>query len=211
MAKTASSIGPVVSAAHLADGAIPALSEVEFALTVLSNAFQRWMVRCMSASGVPGLAGSGSSSDESTPSTCTRRNAPSRRISSRIAFASTRTTAGSLADHRSEVPSPVSTSPTNSVLPTNNFTCCASAPFRRTTGVRTRTVMSSFSGMAGVGGTADEGDASVPAPALPAAGRVPAKLGTSTRLEAQNDAESGPRQQAAEEPSREPGRDGQQG
>ena len=56
MAKSASSIGPVVSAAHLADGQVPALSEVEFALTVLSNAFQRWMVRCMSASGVPGLA-----------------------------------------------------------------------------------------------------------------------------------------------------------
>ena len=56
MAKAASSIGPVVSAAHLADGAMPALSEVEFALTVLSNAFHRWIVRCMSASGVPGLA-----------------------------------------------------------------------------------------------------------------------------------------------------------
>lgn len=49
-------IGPVVSAAHLADGAMPALSEVEFALTVLSNAFQRWSVRCMAAAGVPGLS-----------------------------------------------------------------------------------------------------------------------------------------------------------
>ena len=56
MAKSTSSIGPVVSASHLADGQIPALSEVEFALTVLSNAFQRWTVRCMSASGAPGLA-----------------------------------------------------------------------------------------------------------------------------------------------------------
>ena len=56
MATTASSIGPVVSAAHLADGAMPALSEVEFALTVLSNAFQRWIVRCMNASGVPVVA-----------------------------------------------------------------------------------------------------------------------------------------------------------
>ena len=56
LTKISSSLGPVVSAAHLADGAIPALSEVEFALTVLSNAFQRWMVRGMSASGVPGLA-----------------------------------------------------------------------------------------------------------------------------------------------------------
>jgi predicted MarR family transcription regulator len=56
MAKSTTSVGPVVSASHLADGQIPALSEVEFALTVLSNAFQRWTVRCMSASGAPGLA-----------------------------------------------------------------------------------------------------------------------------------------------------------
>ncbi len=56
MAKSSSPIGPVVAAAHLADGQVPALSEIEFALTVLHNAFQRWIVRCMSASGVPGLA-----------------------------------------------------------------------------------------------------------------------------------------------------------
>ena len=49
------SIGPVVSASHLADGALPPLSEVEFALTIISNAFQRWTVRCMSAGGIPGL------------------------------------------------------------------------------------------------------------------------------------------------------------
>lgn len=49
-------IGPVVLASHLADGAMPALSEMEFALTVLTNAFQRWMVRCMAAAGVTGLA-----------------------------------------------------------------------------------------------------------------------------------------------------------
>ncbi len=48
-------VGPVVSAAHLADGAVPALSELEFALTVAGNAFQRWMVHCMTAAGVPGL------------------------------------------------------------------------------------------------------------------------------------------------------------
>lgn len=48
-------VGPVVSAAHLADGALPPLSEVEFALTIVSNAFQRWMVRGMAAAGVPGL------------------------------------------------------------------------------------------------------------------------------------------------------------
>jgi predicted MarR family transcription regulator len=48
-------IRPIVSAAHLAEGAMPALSELEFALTVLGNGFQRWMVRCMAAAGVPGL------------------------------------------------------------------------------------------------------------------------------------------------------------
>jgi predicted MarR family transcription regulator len=50
------SFGPVVAAAHLADGAMPPLSEMEFALTVLGNAFQRWIVRCMAAVGIPGLA-----------------------------------------------------------------------------------------------------------------------------------------------------------
>lgn len=49
-------IGPIVSAAHLADGAVPELSELEFALTVLGNAFQRWTVRCMAAAGIAGLA-----------------------------------------------------------------------------------------------------------------------------------------------------------
>ncbi|MET0597613.1 MAG: winged helix DNA-binding protein [Mesorhizobium sp.] len=49
-------VGPVVSAAHLADGAMPALSEIEFSLTVLGNGFQRWIVRCMAAAGHPGLA-----------------------------------------------------------------------------------------------------------------------------------------------------------
>ena len=56
MDKPASAIGPVVSAAHLADGEMPALSELEFALTILSNAFQRWSVRGMGAAGVAGLA-----------------------------------------------------------------------------------------------------------------------------------------------------------
>lgn len=47
--------GPVVSAAHLAAGAMPALSELEFALNVSVNAWHRWMVRCSAASGGPGL------------------------------------------------------------------------------------------------------------------------------------------------------------
>lgn len=48
--------GPVVSASHLADGAVPALSEMEFALTLLGNAFHRWLVRCSDAAGISGLA-----------------------------------------------------------------------------------------------------------------------------------------------------------
>ena len=46
---------PVVSAAHLAAGAMPALSELEFALTIANNGFGRWMVRCAAAAGLPGL------------------------------------------------------------------------------------------------------------------------------------------------------------
>ena len=49
-------IGPVVSSAHLATGALPALSEVEFGLIMASNAFNRWIVRCMGAAGWPDLS-----------------------------------------------------------------------------------------------------------------------------------------------------------
>lgn len=45
----------VVSASHLAQGNFPSLSEMEFALTMTNNGFQRWIVRCMAAAGVPGL------------------------------------------------------------------------------------------------------------------------------------------------------------
>ena len=48
--------GPVVSSAHLAAGAMPALSEFEFGAIMLSHAFERWMVHCMSAAGVPDLS-----------------------------------------------------------------------------------------------------------------------------------------------------------
>ena len=48
-------IGPVVAAAHLAAGTMPALSEVEFAMTLMHHSFQRWMVHCMAAAGQPGL------------------------------------------------------------------------------------------------------------------------------------------------------------
>lgn len=44
-------IGPIVSAAHLADGAMPALSELEFALVILGNAYNRWIARGTAAAG----------------------------------------------------------------------------------------------------------------------------------------------------------------
>lgn len=47
---------PIVSSAHLAAGASPALSEVEFGLILASHAFQRWMVRGMAAAGVADLS-----------------------------------------------------------------------------------------------------------------------------------------------------------
>jgi len=46
-------VGPIVSSAHLAKSSLPALSEVEFALTMANNAFQRWITRCMTAAGGP--------------------------------------------------------------------------------------------------------------------------------------------------------------
>ncbi len=55
-AGTGNAIGPIVSAAHLADGEVPALSELEFGMIMAFHAFQRWMVRCMAAAGQPGLA-----------------------------------------------------------------------------------------------------------------------------------------------------------
>jgi predicted MarR family transcription regulator len=48
-------LGPIVSSAHLAQGQLPSLSELEFGLILAHNAFARWMVRCMTAAGAPGL------------------------------------------------------------------------------------------------------------------------------------------------------------
>lgn len=42
---------PVVSSAHLAAGASPALSELEFSLTLVATAYHRWMARCAAAAG----------------------------------------------------------------------------------------------------------------------------------------------------------------
>ena len=49
-------VGPVVSSAHLANSSLPALSELEFALTMANHAFQRWIVRCTTAAGGPALS-----------------------------------------------------------------------------------------------------------------------------------------------------------
>lgn len=51
-----SDLGPIVSSRHLADGASPALSEFEFALSMTAHAFHRWMVRCAAAAGAPDLS-----------------------------------------------------------------------------------------------------------------------------------------------------------
>ncbi|MBE9552160.1 MAG: winged helix DNA-binding protein [Proteobacteria bacterium] len=45
--------GKIVSSAHLADGGAPALSEFEYGLFISGNAFDRWIVRCMSGAGYP--------------------------------------------------------------------------------------------------------------------------------------------------------------
>lgn len=42
----------IVSSAHLADGAAPALSELEFSLTLAATSYQRWIARCAAAAGV---------------------------------------------------------------------------------------------------------------------------------------------------------------
>ena len=47
---------PIVSSAHLANSAVPELSEVEFAMNIAMNSFQRWCVRGMAASGVEDLS-----------------------------------------------------------------------------------------------------------------------------------------------------------
>jgi predicted MarR family transcription regulator len=47
---------PVVSSAHLAAGASPALSEVEYGMILVGHAFHRWMVLCAAAAGAPGLS-----------------------------------------------------------------------------------------------------------------------------------------------------------
>ncbi len=52
MTSTANASTPIVSSAHLASSGMPELSEMEFALTIANNAFQRWIVRGLVAAGV---------------------------------------------------------------------------------------------------------------------------------------------------------------
>ncbi len=56
MAEDKLDLGPIVSSGHLASGALPALSEFEFGMIMTVHAFNRWMVRCMAAAGVPDLS-----------------------------------------------------------------------------------------------------------------------------------------------------------
>ncbi len=47
---------PIVSSAHLASENAMTLSEFEYALTMVNNAFQRWMQSCSATSGIPELS-----------------------------------------------------------------------------------------------------------------------------------------------------------
>jgi len=53
--KSAPPLGPIVSSAHLVSEDAVELSEFEFGLTLANNAFQRWIVHCMAASGYADL------------------------------------------------------------------------------------------------------------------------------------------------------------
>ena len=46
---------PIVSSDHLVSAQAAELSELEFGLIIARNAFDRWIVRCMAAAGVPDL------------------------------------------------------------------------------------------------------------------------------------------------------------
>ncbi len=54
--QSAASAHRIVTSLHLVSRKSPELSEVEFGLTLLGNAYSRWMVRCMAAAGFPDFA-----------------------------------------------------------------------------------------------------------------------------------------------------------
>ena len=47
--------GRIVSSRHLVSDRCAELSELEYALIMTSNAFNKWMVRCMTAAGEPDM------------------------------------------------------------------------------------------------------------------------------------------------------------
>lgn len=51
-----SSPHPIVSSAHLVSERSAELSQFEYGLIVASNAFNRWVTRCMAAAGVPDMS-----------------------------------------------------------------------------------------------------------------------------------------------------------
>ncbi len=55
MKRTQRQSRPIVASAHLVSERAAELSEFEFGLITASNAFNRWIVRCMAAAGVPDL------------------------------------------------------------------------------------------------------------------------------------------------------------
>jgi predicted MarR family transcription regulator len=55
-AEASGGLGPIVSSAHLVSERAAELSEFEFGLIIANNAFHRWMVRCMAATGIPDLS-----------------------------------------------------------------------------------------------------------------------------------------------------------
>src|SRR3546814_17748330 len=55
MSSEKEAFGPIVSSGHLASGALPALSEIEFGMIMLNHALSRWKVRCIQAAGMPDL------------------------------------------------------------------------------------------------------------------------------------------------------------
>lgn len=46
----------IISASHLVSDKCPELSELEFSMNLVANAYARWMVRCMEATGIHDLA-----------------------------------------------------------------------------------------------------------------------------------------------------------
>lgn len=55
MASSSDSKSPIAASSHLVSDRAPELSAVEFGLMIAGHAFNRWVVRCMAAAGLPDL------------------------------------------------------------------------------------------------------------------------------------------------------------